>query len=347
MAGPEFKTLNLVQEKGEMFDPFYPFDWLATQIVTRLLGLSVNSHLGASLHFFFYDVPKVLTLLLVVSFTVGTLQTFLQPQRLRNWLAGRRTLWGHSIAASVGIITPFCSCSAVPLFIGFLEAGIPLGVTFSYLIAAPMVNEVAVVLLWGLFGGQTTLIYIGFGVGLAIAAGYVLGQLRLETWVEPFVWELQKVRPENNNSSDINAGHWQWQQRLAQGRFQAREVFQSVWPYVMGGIAIGAGIHGYLPADLIVQWAGINNPFAVPIAVLMGVPLYANIAGVLPITEALVNKGLPLGTVLAFTMAVTALSLPELVILRKVLQLRLLTIFVSLVSLGIIGVGYLFNFLLA
>ncbi|WP_017720703.1 permease [Kamptonema formosum] len=327
-----------------MFDPFYPFDWLATQIVTRVLGLSPDSHLGSSLHFFFYDVPKVLTLLLAISFAVGTLQTFLEPEKVRDWLGGKRTLLGNIMAAGVGIVTPFCSCSAVPLFIGFLEAGVPLGVTFSYLIAAPMVNEVAVVLLWGLFGLKVVLLYIGFGVGLAIAAGYIIGLLKLEKWVEPFVWELQKARGSGEaDAGDSDEIAMTWKQRIEQGQYSAAEIFKSVWCYIVGGIALGAGIHGYAPADLIVRWAGAGNPLAVPIATAIGVPLYANIAGVLPITEALVNKGMPLGTALSFTMAVTALSLPEIVILRKVLQPRLLAVFVGLVAAGIIAVGYLFN----
>lgn len=329
-----------------MFDPFYCFDWLASQIVIRLLGLSVESHLGASLHFFLYDVPKVLTLLIVISFVVGTFQSFLQPENVRSWLAGKRTLGGNILAAMVGIITPFCSCSAVPLFIGFLEAGIPLGVTFSYLISAPMVNEVAVVLLWGSFGLKVTLLYIGFGVGLAIAAGYTIGRLKLEKWVEPFVWQLQKAHPGISQEYSSGSDHLTWNQRFQQGWFQSSQIVQSVWLYVVVGIAIGAGIHGYVPTALVTQVAGANNPLAVPIAVILGVPLYANIAGVMPITEALVNKGMPLGTVLAFTMAVTALSLPEMVILKKVLRPQLLTIFISLVTLGIISIGYLFNALL-
>lgn len=330
-----------------MFDPFYPFDWLATQIVTRLLGLSVESHLGASLHFFLYDVPKVLTLLIVISFIVGTFQSFLQPENVRHWLEGKRTLGGNILAAMVGIITPFCSCSAVPLFIGFLEAGIPLGVTFSYLMSAPMVNEVAVVLLWGLFGLKITLLYIGFGVGLAIAAGYIIGLLKLEKWVEPFVWELQKSRQEVSQEDAVELEHLTWKQRFQQGWYQSSQIVQSVWLYVVVGIAIGAGIHGYVPTTLVTQLAGRDNPFAVPIAVILGVPLYANIAGVMPITEALVNKGMPLGTVLAFTMAVTALSLPEMVILKKVLRPQLLAIFIGLMTFGIISIGYLFNAILA
>lgn len=329
-----------------MFDPFYPFDWLATQIVTQFLGLSLNSHLGASLHFFLYDVPKVLTLLLSISFIVGSLQTFLQPEKIRHWLGGKRTLFGNILAAFVGIITPFCSCSAVPLFIGFLEAGVPLGVTFSYLISAPMVNEVAVVLLWGLFGLKVTVLYIGFGVGLAIASGFIIGQLQLEKGVEPFVWELQKVRQHESPDGNEIEIPMTWKQRFQQGQYSATEIFKSVWPYVVGGIAIGAGIHGYVPTELITHWAGRSNPFAVPIATIIGVPLYANIAGVLPITEALVNKGMPLGTVLSFTMAVTALSLPEMVILRKVLRPQLLMVFIACVTLGIISIGYLFNTIL-
>ena len=331
-----------------MFDPFYPFDWLATQAVTKLLGLEIASHLGSSLHFFLYDVPKVLTLLIVISFIVGTFQSFLEPERVRSLLEGKRTFAGNILAAMVGIVTPFCSCSAVPLFIGFLEAGVPLGVTFSYLIAAPMVNEVAIILLWGLFGIKVTLIYISLGVSLAIASGYIIGLLKLERWVEPFVWELQRSRQGMvaDDENDLEAVTLTWNQRFAQGRYQSSEIVRSVWLYVVGGIAIGAGIHGYVPTDFIVKYAGVHNPFAVPLAVILGVPLYANIAGVMPITEALVNKGMPMGTVLAFTMAVTALSLPEMVILKKVLKPQLLGVFIGLMTVGIISIGYIFNALL-
>jgi uncharacterized membrane protein YraQ (UPF0718 family) len=328
-----------------MFDPFYPFDWLANQIVSQLLGLSLTSHLGSSLHFFLYDVPKVLTLLIVISFLVGTFQSFLEPEKVRTLLEGKRTFLGNILAAMVGIVTPFCSCSAVPLFIGFLEAGVPLGVTFSYLISAPMVNEVAVILLWGLFGLKVTLFYIGFGVALAIAAGYIIGLLKLEKWVEPFVWELQKSRQAiaSDGDNDLDTVSLTWKQRFEQGRFQSVEIVRSVWLYVVIGIAIGAIIHGYVPTDFVIRYAGANNPFAVPIAVILGVPLYANIAGVMPITEALVNKGMPLGTVLAFTMAITALSFPEMIILKKVLRPQLLAVFIGLMTLGIISIGYLFN----
>lgn len=330
-----------------MFDPFYPFDWLASQIVTKIFGLSLESHLGSSLHFFLYDVPKVLTLLITISFLVGIIQTFLEPEKIRKILGGKRTIFGNILAALIGIVTPFCSCSAVPLFIGFLEAGVPLGVTFSYLISAPMVNEVAIILLWGLFGLKVTIFYISFGVILAIIAGYIIGLLKLEKSVEPFVWDLQKsFQSEQNTDNNLTETNLTWSDRIKQGKYQSREIFQSVWLYVILGIGIGAIIHGYVPADLIIRWAGPNNPVAVPLATMIGVPLYANIAGVLPITEALVNKGMPLGTVLSFTMAVTALSLPEMIILRKVLKPRLLIIFISLVTFGIISIGYLFNWLL-
>lgn len=327
-----------------MPSPFALFDWLSRWSVTNLFGLSVNSHLGASLQFFFYDVPKVILLLLFISFTVGTVQTWLQPENVRRWLGGRRSFFGNILAAGVGIFTPFCSCSAVPLFIGFLKGGVPLGVTFSYLIAAPMVNEVAMALLWGLFGFKVTAIYVAFGVTLAIIGGITIGLLRLEKWVEPFVWEIQ-ASFDAADSSATNLGI-PLRARMREGWKSSREIFKRVWPYIVGGIGVGAGIHGYVPQDLIVRWAGPRNPFAVPIAVMIGVPLYANVAGVLPITEALVNKGLPLGTVLSFTMAVTALSLPEMVILRKVLRPPLLGTFIAVMTAGIIGVGYLFNALM-
>ena len=321
-------------------NPFTFFDWLARWIVTGVFGLSLESRLGASLHFFFFDVPKVMTLLLVISFVVGTLQTWLQPENVRRLLGGKRTFLGNILAAGIGIFTPFCSCSAVPLFIGFLKGGVPLGVTFSYLIAAPMVNEVAMALLWGLFGFKVTAIYVAFGVTLAILGGIAIGLLRLEKWVEPFIWEIQ------TGSLDDGSPAMPLGQRIREGWRSSREIFGTVWPSIVGGIGVGAGIHGYVPQDLIVRWAGPQNPFAVPIAVIIGVPLYANVAGVLPITEALVGKGLPLGTVLSFTMAVTALSLPEMVILRRVLRPRLLTVFIAVMTAGIIGVGYLFNALM-
>lgn len=317
---------------------FAPYEHFARWTTERLFGLDLASRLGSSVAFFLYDAAKVLTLLLMVSFAVGTLQTWLQPETVRRLLGGRRLLAGNVAAAVIGIFTPFCSCSAVPLFIGFLKGGVPLGVTFSYLISAPMVNEVALALLWGLFGWRVALLYIGFGVALAVAGGIVIGLLRLEKWVEPFVWEVPAAAGE--------AAAMALRERIRQGWRSSREIFGKVWPYIVGGIAAGAFIHGYVPAELVMRWAGPGNPFAVPVAVVLGVPLYANVAGVLPITEALAGKGMPLGTVLAFTMAVTALSAPELIILRNVLRPPLLAVFIGVMTAGIIGVGYLFNSLL-
>lgn len=317
---------------------FAPYEWFARWATERVLGLDPASRFGSSVEFFLYDVPKVITLLVLVSFAVGTLQTWLQPEQVRRILGGRRLFFGNVVAAAIGIFTPFCSCSAVPLFIGFLKGGVPLGATFSYLISAPMVNEVAVALLWGLFGWRTALTYIGFGVALAIAGGIVIGLLKLEKWVEPFVWEVPAGAGEVT-AMPLGA-------RIAEGWRSMREILGKVWPYIVGGIAAGAFIHGYVPGDLVMRWAGPGNPFAVPVAVLLGVPLYANVAGVLPITEALAGKGMPLGTVLSFTMAVTALSAPEMIILRNVLRPPLLAVFILLMTVGIIAVGYLFNVLL-
>lgn len=317
---------------------FTPYEWFARWCVEHVFGLDPATRLGSSIEFFLYDVPKVLTLIVLVSFAVGTLQTWLQPEAVRRMLGGKKLFLGNAAAAGIGIFTPFCSCSAVPLFIGFLKGGVPLGVTFSYLIAAPMVNEVAVALLWGLFGWRVALTYIGFGVALAIAGGIVIGLMRLEKWVEPFVWEVPAI------AAEIEA--MPLRARLAEGWRSMREIVGKVWPYIVGGIAAGAFIHGYVPGGLVMRWAGPGNPFAVPVAVILGVPLYANIAGVLPITEALAGKGMPLGTVLAFTMAVTALSAPEMIILRNVLRPQLLAVFITVVTAGIIAVGYLFNGLL-
>ncbi len=329
-----------------MFDLFYPFDWLATQIVSYVFRLSPDSQLGASLHFFLYDVPKVLSLLVVISFVIGILQSFLSPEKVRQFLAGKLTISGNILAGLLGAFTPFCSCSAVPLFIGFLGAGVPLGVTFSYLISAPMVDAIAVFLLWSLFGLQATLLYIGFGVTLAIVSGFIIGQLNLEKWVDPLILKARDTYQMKALDIETDLAPETWAQRWKSAQSQSVEILSSVWPYVVIGIAIGAGIHGYAPTDLISQWAGPSNPFAVLIAVLMGVPLYTNVAGVLPIAEALVNKGMPLGTVLSFTMAVTALSLPQMIILKRVLRPQLLTLFVSITTLGIISVGYLFNLIL-
>jgi uncharacterized membrane protein YraQ (UPF0718 family) len=309
-------------------------DWIAFQ----LLNLAPESHLGAAVAFFIYEVPKVLLLLTGVVFAVGLLRSFFTPQRARQLLAGRHEASGNVLAALFGVATPFCSCSAVPLFIGFVTAGVPLGVTLSFLIAAPMVNEVALVLLFGLFGWKVAAIYLGTGLAIAIAAGWTIGRLRLEGHVEPWVWKIQSQTTAEQSKT--------WVDRIAEARAAVREIVAKVWLYVVIGIGIGAGIHGYVPADFLASFMGRDVWWAVPLAVLLGVPMYGNAAGIIPVVQALLGKGAALGTVLAFMMAVIALSLPEMVILRKVLRPRLIATFIGIVAAGILAVGYLFNAIL-
>lgn len=307
-----------------------------------ILGIERGSHLGASVEFFLYDTPKVLLLLVLVVFGVGVVRTFFTPERTRALLAGRRESVGNVLAAALGIVTPFCSCSAVPLFIGFVTAGVPLGVTFSFLISAPMVNEVALVMLFGLFGWKVAALYLGLGLLIAIVAGWVLGRLKLERHVEPWVYE--------NLSGGAAAGGdgpaMSWSDRVRAGVAAVREIVAKVWIYVLLGIAVGAGIHGYVPENLLAAILGRDAWWSVPLAVLLGVPMYTNAAGVIPVVQALLGKGAALGTVLAFMMAVIALSLPEAIILRQVLKPRLIATFFGIVATGILLVGYLFNWLL-
>ena len=310
--------------------------WLAFD----LLGLERGSQLGEAVAFFVYDVPKVLLLLTGVVTLVSFLRSFVSPERVRSALAGRGTLPGTVAAAGFGVVTPFCSCSAVPLFIGFVEAGVPLGVTFAFLVASPMVNEIALVLLWGLFGPGIALAYMAAGLTVAILAGLVIGRLGLERYVEEYVW---KVRA-GGQGLDVRLTMGD---RVRDAWRSTRDIVRRVLPYVVIGIGIGALIHGYVPTELVVSIGGRENPLAVPSLVALGVPLYANAAGTIPIVEALIGKGLPLGSALAFMMAVTALSLPEMVILRRVMKPRLIAVFVAIVAAGIVAVGYLFNFLVA
>jgi uncharacterized membrane protein YraQ (UPF0718 family) len=309
---------------------------MARFVTYDLLPLTPGSHLGSAVEFFIFEVPKVLLLLTGVVFIVGLLRTFFTPERARQLLAGKREASGNVLAALFGIATPFCSCSAVPLFIGFVTAGVPLGVTFSFLISAPMVNEVALVLLFGLFGWKVAALYLGTGLLIAIAAGWTIGRLKLERHVEPWVWTIQSgsAEPETNKS---------WTSRLADGRAAVREIVGKVWVYVVVGIAVGAGIHGYVPTNFMASFMGRDAWWAVPLAVLLGVPMYSNAAGIIPIVQALLGKGAALGTVLAFMMAVIALSLPEMIILRKVLRPTLIATFVGVVATGILAIGYLFN----
>lgn len=304
------------------------------RVLHGLLGW--QGRVGAAVHFFLYDTGKILLLLAAVVFGAAVLRSFVSPERTRALLGGRRQGLGNLAAAGLGVATPFCSCSAVPLFIGFVSAGVPLGITMSFLIASPMVNEVAVVLLWGTFGWRVAVAYMGFGLAIAVAAGLVIGRLGLERWVEPFVFEVKPVV----SAEGVRPG---WDDRLRAGRSEVRSILGRVWPFLVVAIAVGAAIHGWVPQDFFVRYAGPDNPFAVPVAALLGVPLYSNAAGVIPLIEALHAKGLALGTVLTFTMAVVALSLPEMILLRRVLRPRLLGTFVAVVAAGIIGVGYLFN----
>jgi hypothetical protein len=312
----------------------------ASWLTFSLLGLAPGSALGISVEFFVYEAPKVLMLLVLVVFGVGIARSFFTPEWTRRVLAGKRESVGNVLAGLLGIVTPFCSCSAVPLFIGFVTTGVPLGVTFSFLISAPMVNEVALALLFGLFGWKVAALYLGTGLSIAIVAGLVIGRLRLESWVEPWVYRLQTgatAAPEERLG---------WDDRLQRGREAVGEIVGNVWPYVLVGIAVGAGIHGYVPQDFMASFMGREAWWSVPLAVVIGIPLYSNAAGVIPIVQALLGKGAALGTVLAFMMSVIALSFPEMVILRKVLSLRLIAVFVGVVGAGIMAVGYLFNLLL-
>jgi uncharacterized membrane protein YraQ (UPF0718 family) len=304
----------------------------------RIMGLDKESHLGSSLNFFFYDVPKILLLLSGMIFLITLLRTFITPEQTRRWLGGKREGAGNILAALFGIVTPFCSCSAVPLFVGFVESGIPLGVTFSFLVSAPMVNEVALVLLFGLFGWRIAGLYVISGLTIATLSGIVMGRLHMERYVEDFVYQV-KVR----GHGVVFDTRVTWAERFEQALDSTREIVGKVWPYVIAGIAVGAGIHGYVPDDFLVDIMGKSAWWSVPAAVLLGVPMYSNAAGVIPVVSVLMDKGATLGTVLAFMMSVVALSLPEMIILRRVLKLRLITVYVAILTVGIVLTGYLFN----
>ncbi|MDE2400392.1 MAG: permease [Burkholderiales bacterium] len=309
--------------------------------VLSLTGLTRQTALGEALHFFFYDTPKVLLLLTGIVFVMGIVQTFFAPERTRALLAGKRTGVGNVLAALLGIVTPFCSCSAVPLFIGLLSAGVPLGVTFSFLISAPMVNEVALTLLFGMFGWQVAGLYLGMGLLVAIVSGLVIGKLRMEGHLEDWVQAIAR-----GDAVHVQAERLNWVQRFEAGWSHVREIVGKVWPYVIAGIALGAGIHGYVPEDFMASIMGREAWWSVPVAVILGVPMYTNAAGIIPIVEALIGKGAALGTVLAFMMSVIALSAPEMIILRKALKPRLIATFAGIVAFGILLVGYVFNLVL-
>lgn len=310
-------------------------DWL----VDSVFNLPKGNHLTESIRFFIFEFPKVLLLLTLIIFFVGIIRTFFTPERTRRALEGKKTFTGNVMAALLGIVTPFCSCSAIPLFLGFVESGVPLGITFSFLIAAPMINEVAVILLYGMFGWKTALIYIGTGLFIAIIAGWILGKLKLEKWVEPWVYETKFGHAETTEEKIP------FSPRVNMGFDAVKEIVGKVWLYVALGIAVGAGAHGYVPAEFMASFMGKDVWYAVPLSVIIGVPLYSNAAGIIPIVSVLIEKGASLGTALAFMMAVIGLSLPETIILRKVLKLPLIFTFVGIVASGILVVGYLFNIL--
>ena len=321
-----------------VYGQLIPFsEWLV-----GLLPVDRASHTGEALAFFFYDVPKVMMLLALIVFAMGVVRSFFSPEKTRAMLSGKREGVGNVLSASLGILTPFCSCSAVPLFIGFVSAGVPLGVTFSFLIAAPMVNEVALVLLVGLVGWQVAVTYLVFGLSIAIVAGFIIGKLNLEGWLQPWVRDIHAGA---SAPTDLESARLTWVERYKLGIEAVREIFGKVWMWIILGIGLGALIHGYVPQDLMVRIMGAEAWWSVPVAVAMGIPMYTNAAGVIPIIEALLGKGAALGTVLAFMMAVIALSLPEMIILRQVLTLKLIAVFIGVVGGGILSVGFLFNFL--
>ncbi len=309
----------------------------ASEALVAALPVDRDSHLGGALQFFFYDTPKVLLLLTAVVFVMGMVNSYFTPERTRALLAGRSEGVANVMAASLGVVTPFCSCSAVPLFIGFVQAGVPLGVTFSFLISAPMVNEVALALLFGMFGWKIALLYAGLGLSIAIVAGWIIGRLKMENHLEDWVRDMPKVQ------ASVDGDTLSLADRIDGGFASVREIVGKVWPYILAGIAIGGAIHGWVPQDFMASIMGRDAWWSVPLAVVIGVPMYTNAAGVIPIVQALLAKGAALGTVLAFMMSVIALSLPEMVILRKVLKLRLIATFVGVVATGILVVGFVFN----
>jgi len=310
-------------------------DWL----IDTALGMTKGSHLTEALRFFIFEFPKVLMLLVLIIFFVGILRSYFTAERTRKVLEGKKTFTGNIMASMLGIVTPFCSCSAIPLFLGFVESGVPLGVTFSFLIAAPMINEVAVILLYGMFGWKVAAIYIGTGLTIAIIAGWIIGKLKLEHWVEDWVYATKSGEGQDEEEKIT------FSQRINMGYDAVNEIVGKVWLYVALGILVGAGAHGYVPQEFMAALMGKSAWYSVPLSVLIGIPLYSNAAGIVPIVSVLIEKGASLGTALAFMMSVIALSLPEMIILRKVLKLPLIATFIAIVGGGIMIVGFLFNFI--
>jgi uncharacterized membrane protein YraQ (UPF0718 family) len=310
----------------------------ADYITYNLLEMAPAGQAAEALNFFIYDTSKIFLLLSSIVFAVAVIRAYFPPEKTKRILSHKKEFIGNIMAALLGIVTPFCSCSAVPLFIGFVESGVPLGVTFSFLISSPMVNEVALVMLWGLFGWKIAAIYAVTGVALAIFSGIVIGRMKMERYVQDYVWQMKVA--------DADILETSFREKIEYAKGYTADLLKKLWPYVIAGIGIGAFVHGYVPTDFVVRYAGRDNPFAVFAAVLIGIPLYSNAAGTIPIVQALVGKGMSMGTVLAFMMSVTAISLPEAVILKNVLKTPLLVTFFAIVGIGIVIIGYLFNSIL-
>lgn len=323
-----------------MVDIFYPLQWIADKLTYGVFRIAPDTHFAASVNFIIYDVMKIFVLLGVMIFVISYIRTYITPEKTRRVLGGKKGLRYHLFASLTGTVTPFCSCSSVPLFIGFVEAGVPLGVTFSFLITSPLVNEAAVAVLWATLGFKATMIYVVSGIVLGVLGGYLIGLLKLEGYVEDFVYKI-KIGQKNTESEKLRV------KERANNAFEGvKDIVGKVWIYVIIGVGIGGLFHGYAPEGILAKYAGKENLLAVPVAVLVGVPLYSNVMGMIPIVESLIGKGLPIGTSLAFLMSVTAVSLPEMIILKKVLKKELIAIFVSTVAVSIIFTGYLFNLLL-
>jgi len=313
---------------------------LADYLIDDIFGMASSKHLTETLRFFIFEVPKVMLLLVLIIFGIGILRTYFTPEKTRKILEGKSLFTGNILASLLGTITPFCSCSAIPLFLGFVEAGVPLGITFSFLIAAPMINEVALVLLVGLFGWKVAIIYMVTGLTIAIISGWLIGKLGLEKYVAEWVY---KVKVKHENQLDVKLTFYE---RIQAGYESVKEIVGKIWIYIILGIAVGAGAHGYVPEDFLGSLLGKENWYGVPLAILLGVPMYSNAAGIIPIVSVLIEKGVSLGTALAFMMSVIALSLPEIIILKKVLKWQLITVFVGIVAVGIVIVGFIFNYVM-
>jgi len=318
---------------------FYPLQLLADWLTFSVFHITPKTLLAGAVNFFIFDTLKIFILLAVIIFAVSVIRSFLPPEKTRKLLSGKSKYTGNALASILGIFTPFCSCSAIPLFLGFVQAGVPLGTTFSFLVASPMINEVALVLLLGLFGWNIALIYIFSGLVIAILSGIAIGKLRPENLVEAFVFQ-------NSLNTNVALPRMFWRERFAYAKDYTLDILKKVWPYVLIGIGVGAFIHGYVPTDFLAKFAGSDKWYGVPLAVLIGIPLYSNAAGVIPLVSALTEKGVAMGTTLAFMMSVTALSLPEFMILKKVMKTRLILLFAGIVGLGILLTGFLFNLIL-